>query len=196
MPDSNTSPQGRTYIAPLLRIDGEGVQLAKLSHHHLAIMDFMLANPRVPMWAVANEFNRTQAWLSTVVHSDLFQAHMQERRRLIEDDQRQSINHRLFVAAEKGLDSMINALDDDEVSVAEKRAISELALKAQGYFDSGKSGTTIQVNTQVNNDAAVKTSAVQQARERILSRTSEAKAESLGIKRPALVICDDKTSGG
>jgi hypothetical protein len=169
----------RKYIAPLLRIDGEGVQIHKLSHHHLAVMDYMLANPQVPLWAVAKHFHRTQAWLSTVINSDLFQAHMHERRKLMEDSQREAIRDRLFRATESGMDSMIAALADEEVSVAEKRAITRMSLEAQGFFTSGKAQNATVVVNNNNVAQALQTSdenksRIQQARERILSQSRNA----------------------
>lgn len=170
------SENERKYIAPLLRIDGEGVQLKKLSHHHLALMDFMLAHPTLPMWSVAAEFRRTQAWVSTVVNSDLFQAHLHERRRVMEDSQREAIKDRLYRAATNGMDKLIGALEDDETSVAEKRAITRMALDAQGFMQSGRSATA-QVIVNNNNTAQALAASEQNknqinaARERILNQS-------------------------
>lgn len=166
----------RKYIAPLLRIDGEGVQLKKLSHHHLALMDFILAHPTLPQWAVAKEFGRTQAWISTVMNSDLFQAHLHERRKLIEDAQREAIKDRLFRITGKGLDALSEAIDDDETSVAEKRAITRMALDAQGFMQTGRSNAA-QVIVNNNNTAQAlaatdeNRSRINEARERILNQS-------------------------
>lgn len=169
----------RKYIAPLLRIDGEGVQIQKLSHHHLAIMDFMLANPTVPQWALAKQFNRTQAWVSTVVNSDLFQAHLHERRKLIEDAQRENINSRLFSLSEKGLSHLSDAMDDEGTSVAEKRAITRMSLEAQGVFNNSR---TAAAHIVVNNNNTANAQAVNDdnkarinaARQRILQQSRNA----------------------
>lgn len=180
------SPQGRKYIAPLLRVKGkelEGVQIASLSHHHLAIMDFMLTNPQVPMWAVASHFNRTQAWLSTVVNSDLFQAHFHERRQLMEQSQAEAIKDKLFNMASKGLDKLIGGLDDDEVSVSEKRAITRLGLEASGMLSNAKGPQTqVVVNNNNSNDVkAVNMTAVEEARQRILTKSKLANALAVGV---------------
>lgn len=178
------SPQGRKYIAPLLRVKGkelEGVQLSSLSHHHLAIMDFMLANPQVPLWAVATHFNRTQGWLSTVINSDLFQAHFHQRRQLIEGAQAEAIRDKLFNLTSNGLDKLLHGLEDEEVSVSEKRAITRLGLEAAGMM--GVKGPQTQVvvnnnNTQDNREANI--SAVEQARQRILNKSKLANSLALG----------------
>jgi hypothetical protein len=177
----------RQYIAPLLRIDSAGVQVSKLSHHHLALMDYMLANPTLPQWAVAQHFKRTQAWISTVINSDLFQAHMHERRRLIEDGQRESMNAKLFAMSSRGLDKMMSALDDDETSVAEKRAITRMGLDAQGYMANGKGQSpTVNINNSVTAQALSASDEnkdrIQAARDRILNQSRNAQ---LLLSQPA-----------
>lgn len=179
------SPQGRKYIAPLIRVKGkelEGVQISSLSHHHLAIMDFMLTNPQVPLWAVASHFNRTQAWLSTVINSDLFQAHFHERRQLMEQSQAEAIKDKLFNMASKGLDKLIGGLDDDEVSVSEKRAITRLGLEASGMLSNNKGPSTqVVVNNNNTQDVkAVNMTAVEEARQRILNKSKLANALAVG----------------
>ena len=178
---SQTSPEGRRYIAPLLRVKGreaEGVRLSSLSHHHLAMMDFMLANPQLPMWAVASHFNRTQAWVSTVVNSDLFQAHLHERRKLMEDSQREALKDKLFNITTRGLDALYQGLDDDEVSVSEKRAITRLGLEASGFLAKAVAPATQVVvnNNNQNDNREVNVSAVEEARQRILNKSKLANA--------------------
>lgn len=51
----------------------ECVQIKRVSIKHEAIMDFMIANPTVRAGDVAAHFGVTQAWLSTITHSDAFQ---------------------------------------------------------------------------------------------------------------------------
>jgi len=55
------------------------VQVQRVSHTHNAILDFMVANPTAPLSHVATYFGYTQSWLSTVIHSDAFQARLRER---------------------------------------------------------------------------------------------------------------------
>lgn len=164
----------RHYVAPLIRNreTGEGVQIKTLRNLHLSIMDFMLANPGLPQWAVANHFGKTQSWLSTIVNSDLFQLHYHERRKLIEDDQRRAINSKIFEMADKGLDKLIAGLDDEEVSVSEKRAITRLALEAQGALAHGSKGPAVVIqNNQTQTQATANVDAVNAARERILQQS-------------------------
>jgi hypothetical protein len=142
-------------------------------------MDYMLANPTVPLWAVANHFERQQAWISTVINSDLFVAHMHERRKLIETAQRDALNAQLFDISARGLSKLYGALDDEEVSVAEKRAITRLGLDAQGFLTSAKSNAASVVINNSNSAQALSQSEdnkdrINQARQRILEQSRNA----------------------
>jgi len=48
--------------------------LAKVSHKHEDMMRFLIANPALKLGDVAAHYGVTQAWLSTILHSDAFQA--------------------------------------------------------------------------------------------------------------------------
>ena len=54
----------------------QSAQIQRVSVRHDAIMNFLLVNPTVPLGIVAREFGVTQAWLSTIIHSDAFQAQL------------------------------------------------------------------------------------------------------------------------
>lgn len=49
-------------------------QLKAISHRHQAIMDLMLAQPDVTQREIAAVLGYTEAWVSQVIHSDVFQA--------------------------------------------------------------------------------------------------------------------------
>lgn len=52
---------------------GAGVELKKLNYRHEAILIWLLENPDRKLGDCARELNYTQAWLSTVINSDMFQ---------------------------------------------------------------------------------------------------------------------------
>lgn len=54
----------------------QGIQ--KLSHRHQGIIVWLISNPHRKLGDCANDLGYTQAWLSRIVHSDLFQAEYQE----------------------------------------------------------------------------------------------------------------------
>lgn len=185
------TPSGRRVIAPLLKRNGEpstAVQIKKLNNNHLYMMDYMLANPTASMLDVAKHMNRTLAWTSTIRNSDLFRMEYIQRRNLITETQRIIIGEKLATMANKGLDALSDALDDEETSVSTKVTITRLALEHSGMSSENPSkGAAVQVN--INNGVIVneeKRNAVQAARERILN-----KAQSQHNTRPQLVICDD-----
>lgn len=163
------APNGLPYVDGFLETNGNVVQLKTLRPKHHAIMDFLLANPKIPYSAVATEFNVTQAWLSTVVNSDVFQAQLRSRRSLMDDHVNRDIVSRLHTIAKKGLEEMECMLDDEEVSSATKLDVAKTSLTALGYLGSkGASPVTVNVqnNTQ-NNTISARSSILQEARNRL-----------------------------
>lgn len=171
-------PNADQYPA-LYSESGEVYQLKKLSHRHHAIMDFMLANPTLPMSKVAEHFGVTQAWLSTVRHSDLFKARLAERRMMMDQDQAHRIGSKLQTLAEKGIDALCDVVKDEEQTADAKLNATKTALEAIGFLGktaapaSGAQGQPAQVNISINNDA------FQQARETAMGGH---KAQTIDIK--------------
>lgn len=58
-------------------------EIQSVSHMHDQIMNWMLANPGRPLRECADYFEITQPWLSTVIHSDVFQAKFRERQEAV-----------------------------------------------------------------------------------------------------------------
>lgn len=54
-------------------------QIAKTSHRHVAIAEFLVAHPTMKKSEVAEAFGVTQPWLSVIIHSDAFQAMLAEK---------------------------------------------------------------------------------------------------------------------
>jgi hypothetical protein len=170
---SEQSPLGNNYVAGFLQAAGSGVQLKSLRPKHHAIMDYLIANPSVPYGEVAQLFNVTPAWLSTVINSDLFQAQLYDRRRLMDQALNASITDKLGRLAEKSLDHLEAAIDDEEVSITTKLDVAKTALQAMGFLGpkGGGIGSTpsVQINTS-NQTITVLDSAIQQAHQRLQSR--------------------------
>lgn len=193
---SNNTSMTRQYTAPFLRSHrteaqaATRVQLTRLMPLHESIMNYILTNPTLPMSAVAEHHGVTAAWLSTVFHSDLFQAVYQERRVAIASLDNEAISHRLQRMAEKGLDKLITALDDEETPLNNKESITKMALSAIGRLGHGNAATqqpmvAVQVNTgqQAESQRPVTMSAIQEARLRLLQKAEDqhsAVVQSLG----------------
>lgn len=174
----------RNYTAPFLRSHrteeqaATRVQLTRLMPLHESIMNYILTNPTLPMSAVAEHHGVTAAWLSTVFHSDLFQAVYQERRLAIASLDNEAISHRLQRMAEKGLDTLLTALDDSETPLNNKESITKMALSAIGRLGHGNAAPQPQVAIQINpaqptDQRPVTMSAIQQARLRLLQKAED-----------------------
>ncbi len=59
--------------------NGPRYQLQQISHRHEAIMNWLIANPDKSLGECAAFFRYTQAWITQVVHSDMFQAQYRQR---------------------------------------------------------------------------------------------------------------------
>jgi len=168
---------GRRVIAPLLTkagTTGTVCQIKRLSHKHMAMMDYMLANPAASMLEVATAFGVTLAWFSTVRNSDLFRQTYNERRAVISERQQEIVSEQLSAITTKGLKRLEDALDDEEIGVKTVLAITDLALKHSG-LSSEKPKASVVVNNNTTNTAVItaddeKALAIQQARARILAR--------------------------
>ena len=166
--DNNERTRAQNYIAPFLEVDGKVVHLQKLSNKHHAIMDYMLANPGLPLSAVADHFHVTQPWLSTVINSDVWRERYADRRNLMDQRLSESITNKLGTLADKSLDHLDQALDDEEISVREKHEIAKTALTALGFLGNvSKPVINGQPSAQPAPTVSIAISAVQQANARM-----------------------------
>lgn len=92
----------------------EHVQVLRLSHTHEAIMNWMLVNPGCSLRECADHFQITQSWLSSLIHSDIFQAQLAERQEGIRVRIADSIPQKLRVAADLGLDKLTRVIEETE----------------------------------------------------------------------------------
>lgn len=125
--------------------------LQKLSHTHLSIMDFMLANPALPQSEVAAHFGYTQAWLSTLIHSDVFVAQFRKRRQSWEAIHDHTLAGKLHAVATKSLDTLMEILSDEEnrPSPSAANEIAKTALSALGYSGKQVATPSVQVNQTI-----------------------------------------------
>ena len=94
--------------------------LTKTNHRHEGIAEWLVANPDKTLTECAKEFNYTQAWLSRIVHSDLFQAYY----RMVCDERKEiavhTISSKMNYAANLALDQTIAILEDTETRPSER----------------------------------------------------------------------------
>lgn len=173
------APSGRRFIAPIIKRNGDpstAHQIQKLSNRHLAIMDFMLENPRASMLTVAQEFGVTQSWLSTVKNSDLWSVTYNERRKLLEHHQKVIIADQLTSIVAKGLGCLEDAIDDPDTTLASKMAITKMALEHAGIGKEPAVAVTIDNSVTTNNVIQMdesKQKAIAEARARVLAKASQ-----------------------
>lgn len=89
-------------------------QVLSLSHTHESVMNFMLLNPSLALREVADHFGYTQAWLSTLIHSDLFQAQFESRKEGIRVRVADSIPQKMRLAADLGMEKLVAKLEQTE----------------------------------------------------------------------------------
>lgn len=122
-------------------------QLKNISVRHDQIMDWLIANPTQPLSACAAHFQLTQPWLSTIIHSDLFQAKLTERKDEVFGEVCISVKDRITALAHdslRRLQERVNVEDNVPVLVD----ASDLALKALGFGPrqaAAQGGTTVNV---------------------------------------------------
>ena len=92
----------------------ESNQVVSLSHTHEAVMNWMLLNPDRSLRECADHFGYTQSWLSTLIHSDIFQARLAERQEGIRARIADSIPQKMRMAADIGVEKLATALEKSE----------------------------------------------------------------------------------
>lgn len=133
------------------------VQVRRLSHTHMAIMEYMIANPEMPLENVAAHFKYTPAWLSQLVHSDLFQMELRYWENIGLSEATLGVRDRLNDVAHQSLARLQERLATigNQIPVDSLVDISEMALKSLG-FGAPKApvmspGAAPVFNTQINN---------------------------------------------
>jgi hypothetical protein len=129
-------------------------QISKISHTHDQLLDAMLANPTATNGQLAQQFGYTQAWVSTIIHSDLFQAKLQERQDEVFGEVAISVKDRITALAHDSLNRLHQKIlvENDTGALIDA---SELAIKALG-FGGQTNGKTTQVAVVVNNNVVSK----------------------------------------
>ena len=154
-------------------------QLKKLSVRHDQIIDWLIANPHLTLGACAAHFEVTQPWLSSIIHSDLFQSKLRERQDDVFGEVALSVKDRLTTLAHESLKRMAEKVvvenDLDKLVSA-----SEVALKALGFGNSGGNGGNNRTEVTVN---VVDRQVLAEARKKMEGHT----AAQLEHKEPARI---------
>jgi hypothetical protein len=93
------------------------VQIAKVSHRHEAIIDWLMANPHEKnLQKLCDEINVSRSWLSVVMNSDAFLERMAQRRAKVNDELAAKITTKTLTVANKALDRLNETLTEEDLN--------------------------------------------------------------------------------
>lgn len=90
--------------------------IQKISHTHESVINWLVLNPEKSLRECADHFGYTQPWLSTLIHSDIFQMALRERQIAVAARVTQSIPDRLRVCADLALEKLADHIEKSEDS--------------------------------------------------------------------------------
>lgn len=77
-------------------------------------MNWLLAHPNKSMRQCADEFGYTQSWVSTIVHSNLFQARLKEKQDAMFGMLATGLTEKLQAGADIGVEKLVEKLETSE----------------------------------------------------------------------------------
>lgn len=187
-----TRPQGRMIrshqLGSLWRLPTMP-EIKRLSHTHDQIIDWLLANPMLPNSACAAHFQYTEPWLSTIIHSDLFQAKLHERQEQVFGECVLSVKDRITALAHDSMKRLHEKIIVEN-DVDKLNCTADLMLKALGFGPKpGGLPTTVQVNqTFVSKDMLAEARAQMEGRAILPAATQDSARVPLAIQASAGVV--------
>lgn len=126
-------------------------QIQSISHMHDQIMNWLIANPEKLLRDCARHFNITQAWLSIVIHSDVFQAKFRERQDYVFRAVAADVPEKLRAAASMVTDQLMEQLENNRDKDYTLDAFDKILHRAGYAPASARNGGGPGMNVQVNN---------------------------------------------
>lgn len=125
-------------------------QIQTVSHRHEAIIDFLLASPgEKNLQVLCNQLNVSRSWLSIVMNSDAFRAEYEKRRQEYNKELAETVQTKMYNAASKALDKVIEDLDDDELDPRFALDVVDKTTNRLGFGASRGAAPLVEMN-QVN----------------------------------------------
>lgn len=125
------SPPPR-YTAPSFTTTTSPMPIQRLSATHHAIADWLIANPgKNQMERCATKFGYTRAWLSTLIHTDAFQALLRSKQEDVFHEVVVPLKEKIAGVAHAGLDRLGEHLD--KADFKETADVTKDMLAALGY---------------------------------------------------------------
>ncbi len=121
-------------------------QITKVRYTHDAMIDLLVANPRVTQNELAAHFGYTPAWVSTVMATDLFKERLLHRRtELVDPEIAASVNERFHAVVTKSLQVLQQKLSQPINQIPDNLALRAAELGAKG-IGAGGFGAGVTVN--------------------------------------------------
>ena len=124
----------------------ESVQIQSMSHRHMAIADWLLANPERKQRECAEAFGVSEAWISIVKNSDVFREYFAKRRDAHDEDLRQQLNGELLQTAVLAQKTLRKVLEMDNVD--QRVALDAATKTVEAIFPARPSARTKFVEEQ------------------------------------------------
>lgn len=125
-----------------------------VNHRHEAIINWLLANPDRKLLDCAEYFGFTQAWLSTIIHSDMFQAAYRKRASELGVAVVHSMKEKIIRLAEVSVDKATSRIEHGQASEKFLGDTLKTSLAALGYGQASNGVASAQSNVHVHIDAA------------------------------------------
>jgi len=108
-----------------------------------------MANPATALKDVAQTFEVSGAWLSCIVHSDVFQDKLAVRQDVLFHNTLLPIRDKILSLTHLTMDRLLDAVEANAMPLDELRKSAEMGLRAMGMGKSAP-GVNLTVNTQNN----------------------------------------------
>lgn len=129
--------------------------IQRISHTHEMVINWLVLNPEKSLRECADHFGYTQPWLSTLIHSDIFQVRLRERQEQVATRVTASIPEKLRaitdIALDKLADQIAKSEDPDFILDAADRALHRMGYApASARNPAGNQAALGSVNAQTN----------------------------------------------
>lgn len=125
-------------------------QLQSLSNKHEVLIEYLLIHPQIKLKEVAAHFQVSQSWLSIIIHSDMFQKKLAERRKETYGEVLVNISERMTGIAHLALEKLGDQIENEQ-SIGVVLETADMILGKLGYGSKGQVQAPIgQVNIQNN----------------------------------------------
>lgn len=165
-------------------------QIQSVRWWHESIIELMILHPDWKQAQMARELNVSQAWLSTIIHSDAFQILYRDRREAHFAHTSKTVVQKAEALAHVTLDALTEKIErlPEAVSPKELRETSEMCMKALGF--SARAGDP--APGQVTNNTLIVASSDALAKSRELMQGAQLALEQ---RKGASVVVDAEPNG-